>query len=104
VKRKLTVPLGKSRVASLLSADPGLRQRYTRATGAETTRGPAARDLTSVGRLEPASDDDLVIALEDAVGNRYGKLVNSDGKLVGAALLGYVLEAPGVTAAIKATR
>ena len=62
-------------------------------------------DLTSVGRYEPESDDEIVIALEDIVEEteerRYRKLVISQGKIVGAILLGYPILAPTVTAAIK---
>ncbi len=58
-------------------------------------------ELTSVGRFEPENADEIVIALENAVESRYRKLVISGGKIVGAILLGYALEAPGVTAAVK---
>ena len=60
-------------------------------------------DLLSAGRFEP-EDGDEVIALEDAADHRYRKLVLHDGALVGAVLFGYPLEAPGVSAAIKAGR
>ena len=60
-------------------------------------------DLLSAGRFEP-EDGDEVIALEDAADHRYRKLVLRDGAIVGAVLFGYPLEAPGVSAAIKAGR
>nr|MDP8942836.1 FAD-dependent oxidoreductase [Actinomycetota bacterium] len=58
-------------------------------------------DLTSIGRLEPAADDDLVITIEEIDRDRYAKLLVSDGRIVGAILLGYPREAPAVSAAIK---
>ena len=58
-------------------------------------------DLMSIGRLEPGSQDEIVIALEDMQEHRYRKLVISQGKIVGALLLGYPLEASAVTDAIK---
>lgn len=58
-------------------------------------------ELTSIGKFEPASPGDVVIALEDAEAQRYRKLVITDGKIVGAILLGHPLDAPAVTAAIK---
>lgn len=59
-------------------------------------------DLTSMGRIHPQSDGEMVIALEDSVEQRYRKLIIADGKIVGAILLGYPQVAPGVTAAVKA--
>jgi nitrite reductase (NADH) large subunit len=61
-------------------------------------------DLTSVGRFEPKGPDDDVIALEDTAESRYRKLVVNDGKVVGAILLGYALEAPGIVRAVKEGR
>ncbi|MEP7359828.1 MAG: FAD-dependent oxidoreductase, partial [Anaerolineales bacterium] len=61
-------------------------------------------DMTSVGRFEAQSEADLEIALEDLEGHRYRKLVIHAGRLVGAILLGYPLEATAVTAAVKAGR
>jgi NAD(P)H-nitrite reductase large subunit len=61
-------------------------------------------DMTSVGRFEAQSEADLEIALEDLEGHRYRKLVINGGRLVGAILLGYPLEATAVTAAVKAGR
>lgn len=59
-------------------------------------------DLTSIGRFERESDDELEIAFEDVAEQRYRKLVVADGRIVGAILLGYPLEASGVVAAVKA--
>jgi NAD(P)H-nitrite reductase large subunit len=61
----------------------------------------AGVDLMSIGRFEPTSDDEIVIALEDTESHRYRKLVIAQGKIVGAILLGYPLDTPAVTAAIK---
>ncbi|MHB9117274.1 MAG: FAD-dependent oxidoreductase [Burkholderiales bacterium] len=58
-------------------------------------------ELMSIGRFEPASENDKVIALEDTDSHRYRKLVISGNKIVGAILIGYPLEAPIVARAIK---
>lgn len=59
-------------------------------------------ELTSVGRFEPDGPDEEVIALEDTAESRYRKLVLSpDGRIVGAILLGYAVEAPGIVKAVK---
>jgi NADPH-dependent 2,4-dienoyl-CoA reductase/sulfur reductase-like enzyme/ferredoxin len=58
-------------------------------------------DLTSMGRVEPEAPDDTVVALEDMREQRYRKLVISQGRLAGAILLGWPLDAPAVTAAVK---
>ncbi|MGH2524135.1 MAG: hypothetical protein ACRDH2_16635 [Anaerolineales bacterium] len=59
-------------------------------------------NLTSIGRFEAQSASDIEIALEDLDEHRYRKLVIAEGRIVGAILLGHPLEAPAVTAAIKA--
>jgi nitrite reductase (NADH) large subunit len=57
--------------------------------------------LTSIGRFV-AEPHETELALEDPVETRYRKLVvGPDGKIVGAILLGYSLEAPGLIAAVK---
>jgi nitrite reductase (NADH) large subunit len=58
-------------------------------------------ELTSVGRFEPVGPEEEVIALEDVPESRYRKLVVSDGRVVGAILLGYGVEAPAVVRAVK---
>jgi nitrite reductase (NADH) large subunit len=58
-------------------------------------------DLTSMGRFMPKSEADIVIVQEDLAEHRYRKLVISEGKIVGTILLGYPLNAPAVSAAIK---
>jgi nitrite reductase (NADH) large subunit len=61
--------------------------------------------LTSIGRFHAESADDTEIALEDPVEARYRKLViGPDGKIAGAILLGYALEAPGLIAAVREGR
>jgi NADPH-dependent 2,4-dienoyl-CoA reductase/sulfur reductase-like enzyme/ferredoxin len=61
----------------------------------------AGVDLTSVGQFEPASDEDKVIVHEDESALRYGKLVISGDRIVGAILLGYSREVAPVTSAVK---
>lgn len=58
-------------------------------------------DLTSIGRFEAVGDEEIVIALEDTASHLYRKLVISNGKAVGAILLGYPTLAPSVTGVIK---
>lgn len=58
-------------------------------------------DVTSIGRFEPQSEDELVIMQEDAAEHAYRKLVIADNKIVGAILLGYPQDKAAVTAAIK---
>lgn len=58
-------------------------------------------DLTSVGRFEPGGPEDEVIALEDPAESRYRKLVLTNGRVVGAILLGYGVESPKVVRAVK---
>jgi NAD(P)H-nitrite reductase large subunit len=57
-------------------------------------------ELTSIGRFEPAGPEDEVIALEEAGGTKYRKLVISDGVIAGAILLGYTQEVAPVRTAI----
>lgn len=61
-------------------------------------------ELTPIGRFEPSSPDEIVIALEDHDEQRYRKLVIAEGRIVGAILLGYPHDVPAVTAAIKEQR
>ena len=58
-------------------------------------------DVASAGRFEPAGPEDEVIAQEDVAEGRYRKLVVTDGRVVGAILLGYAVEAPAVVKAVK---
>ncbi len=64
----------------------------------------AGIDLMSIGRIEPDSAFDEVITLEEPESYHYRKLIVSDNKIVGAILLGYTLEIPLVSAAIKEGR
>ncbi|MEZ4867291.1 MAG: FAD-dependent oxidoreductase [Caldilineaceae bacterium] len=58
-------------------------------------------DVTSIGRIDQQAADECVIALEESEVHRYRKLIIVEGKIVGAILLGYPLEAAGVAAAVK---
>lgn len=58
-------------------------------------------ELTSVGQIEANAPDDVIIRQEDVELQRYRKLVIVGGKIVGAILLGYPLDAPVVTELIK---
>jgi NADPH-dependent 2,4-dienoyl-CoA reductase/sulfur reductase-like enzyme/ferredoxin len=58
-------------------------------------------DLTSIGEIEPRSEDDEVLVQEDESELRYGKLLISDGQIIGAILLGYSREVAHVTSAVK---
>jgi nitrite reductase (NADH) large subunit len=58
-------------------------------------------DITSIGRFDPRSEHEIVIALEDINEHRYRKLVIDGGQIVGAILLGYPTYAPAVTAVVK---
>lgn len=59
-------------------------------------------DLTSIGRIAARPGRDIEIVIQDVQRQRYRKLVITEGRLSGAILLGYPLDAPIVTAAIKA--
>jgi nitrite reductase (NADH) large subunit len=74
-------------------------QEVYRETVPVTTLKVVGIDITSIGRFEPRSEDEIVIALFSE--HRYRKLVIAGGKIVGAILLGYPLYAPAVSAAIK---
>ncbi len=62
-------------------------------------------DLTSAGRFEAATEDEIVIVLEEMVAGsedrHYRKLVIANGIIVGAILIGHPAEAPVVAEAIK---
>lgn len=64
----------------------------------------AGVDLMSIGRFESESAFDEIIVLEEPETYHYRKLIIADGKIVGAILLGYTLEIPLVSAAIKEGR
>ncbi len=57
-------------------------------------------ELTSIGHYERTTADDDVIALEDKAGTKYRKLVISDGRIVGAILLGHARDVAPVREAI----
>jgi NAD(P)H-nitrite reductase large subunit len=56
-------------------------------------------ELASIGQIEPASAHDEVIALEQD--GRYRKLVVSEGRIVGAILLGFAQEVALVRTAVN---
>jgi NAD(P)H-nitrite reductase large subunit len=58
-------------------------------------------DLMSIGRFELEHPDELEIVLEDTAAIGYRKLVISDERIIGAIVLGYPLEAPGVIRAAR---
>jgi NAD(P)H-nitrite reductase large subunit len=58
-------------------------------------------ELISMGRIEPSSEADTVIVLEDDIEHRYRKLVISEHQIVGGILLGYPQYGPVVIEAIK---
>jgi nitrite reductase (NADH) large subunit len=67
-----------------------------------TTLKVTGVDLTCVGRFEPESEEETVIALEDPFESRYRKLVVApDGTIAGAILLGYAIESVGIVDAVK---
>ena len=57
-------------------------------------------DLMSVGRSDGGEEDE-VICVENPTDHSYGKLIVSEGKLVGAILLGRPLDSPHVMALVK---
>lgn len=58
-------------------------------------------ELTSIGQINAASNQEEEIVLEDLDNHRYRKLIVAHGKIIGAILLGYPREAPGVSEAVK---
>ncbi len=64
----------------------------------------AGVDLMSVGQFDPVSGTEEVIVFEDSEQHKYRKLVISGGQIIGAILLGYPLDAPVITAAVKEKR
>lgn len=62
----------------------------------------AGIDLSSAGRFEPSEGDEAIAFTEDG-GERYRKLViDREGRLQGAILIGHGTESAGVTAAVRA--
>jgi nitrite reductase (NADH) large subunit len=57
-------------------------------------------DLTSIGQSEPGAQDEVLMQ-EDEASLRYGKLVISNNRIIGAILLGYSREVAPVTSAVK---
>ena len=74
--------------ANILGGD----ERFTALDPPMVLKGVGA-SLMSVGRLEPAPDDELLVA-EDPHGSTYSRLVVADGRLAGGLLYGYTREVP----------
>ena len=67
-----------------------------------TTLKVVGIDLTSIGRFDAESAEDIVIVLDDIDNHRYKKLVVSEGKIMQVGyLFGYPLEATVVATAVK---
>lgn len=81
----------------------GAKRRYTGSV-VPTHLKVAGVDLTSIGRphARPGTEDE--IALEEPESGRYRKLVLSEGRVVGAVLLGYAAEAATILAAVREQR
>ncbi len=67
----------------------------------ETMLKVAGIHLTSIGRFEQESEEEDTIVDFDAAGHTYRKLVISDGRIVGAILIGHPMLTPGISAAVK---
>jgi NADPH-dependent 2,4-dienoyl-CoA reductase/sulfur reductase-like enzyme/ferredoxin len=61
-------------------------------------------DVASIGRISPATPEDVTVALQDDDGTRYRKLVIADGRIVGAILVGHSRDLPTVQRAIEERR
>jgi NAD(P)H-nitrite reductase large subunit len=72
-------------------------------TAAVTMLKVVGVDLTSIGRINRERPGELAIAdvVEDGGVHRYRKLVIAENRIVGAILLGFPLDAPYVTAAVR---
>ncbi len=64
----------------------------------------AGIDIFSVGRFDPLSPDDVVIAMEEKADARYRKLLVADGRVVGGILVGHARLQPGVQDAVEHDR
>lgn len=87
--------------AEIAAANATGGDRHYTATTPVTMLKVVGINLTSIGQFEANSPEDIVIAQEDPVQHSYRKLVIRDGKIVGAILIGYPLDAPIVTNAVK---
>jgi len=73
-------------------------------TAQETMLKVAGIHLTSIGRFEPRSRDEVVIAKLNDVKHTYRKIVIADGCIVGAIMIGHPMSAPVVVSAVKQKR
>ena len=60
-------------------------------------------DLASVGRIEPADGDEAIVR-EDTEARRYAKLLVAQGRIAGAIMIGFPVEAALVTRAVKSAQ
>jgi NAD(P)H-nitrite reductase large subunit len=93
------VAVEQGKVAALNAV--GGREHYAPSTPV-TALKVAGINLTSMGRFTPQSDAEVEIVLEEAAGSRYRKLLVADGRIAGAILLGYPVEAAAVARIVKA--
>jgi NAD(P)H-nitrite reductase large subunit len=89
-------------VVALSSESSGIIHRLINTT--LTQCGHPGTFLTSIGRFEQKSKEERTVVDFDAAGHSYRKLLLSDGKIVGAILVGYPQLTRAVSAAIKEGR
>jgi NAD(P)H-nitrite reductase large subunit len=77
----------------------GSEQRYQPVPPA-TTLKVVGVDLTSIGRIQPTTADETVVALDGESASQYRRLVIDDGRIVGAILLGFPHLSAAVSSAI----
>ncbi|MFN8464900.1 MAG: FAD-dependent oxidoreductase [Caldilineaceae bacterium] len=94
------VSQGTIAATNAVAAEGAPRPSYA-PTAPVTTLKVAGIDLTSIGRFEASSRDEVTIALPESENNKYRKLVVTDGQIAGAILIGYPEEAAGVTEAVR---
>ena len=77
----------------------GERRRYD-GTVPSTMLKVVGADLASVGRIEPKEGDEVLVHEETGT-RRYAKLIVAQGRIAGAIMIGYPVEAALVTRAVK---
>jgi len=77
----------------------GERRRYD-GTVPSTMLKVVGADLASVGRIEPKEGDEVLVH-EETETRRYAKLIVAQGRIAGAIMIGYPVEAALVTRAVK---
>ena len=73
-------------------------------TAQEAMLKVAGIHLTSIGRFEPRSRDEIVVAKLNDVKHTYRKIVIAHRRIVGAIMIGHPMSAPVVVSAIKKKR